>query len=95
MRTNNSNWVKIDKKLLRFGDLSRYQRKQQDINIKYTEAWIKCEQCDDDLLAKKTSKDWDLQEWQAFRRKSTVKKDETGYYITTRIEFYCPNCLKG
>jgi hypothetical protein len=44
---------------------------------------------------KKLSKDWDLQEWQAFRRKSTVKKDETGYYITTRIEFYCPNCLKS
>jgi len=99
MRNETRNWVKINKRLLRLGDLSRYQRKQQDINIRHTQAWIKCEQCDKDLLVEKAGKDWnfkdkdlDNKEWEAFRRKATVKKDEAGYYIITRIEFYCPSC---
>jgi len=39
--------------VLRFGDLSHQQRKVRGIPISYTEAYLKCEQCDQELLVRK------------------------------------------
>jgi hypothetical protein len=99
MRSENKNWTFLSKKVLRFGDLSHHQRKVKDIPISYTEAYLKCERCDHELLVVKRKSEsgeygWDLKKWQAVLRKSQVLKDETGYLVQSRIEFYCscPEC---
>ena len=94
MRKENKNWTLIIKKVLRFGELSHFQRKTEGISINPTEVYLKCERCDHELKAVKHENSnefgWNLKKWQAVLRKSQVLKDETGYYIQSRIEFYCP-----
>ncbi|MCE8167590.1 MAG: hypothetical protein I3275_03100 [Candidatus Moeniiplasma glomeromycotorum] len=41
MRKENKNWIILDKKVLRFGDLSGYQRKSEGLSISPTEAYLK------------------------------------------------------
>ena len=97
MRPINKNWTLLDKKMLRFGDLSHHQRKVKGITINYTEAYLKCEQCDHELLVRKHKHGfgseeeygWDLKGWKAVLRKSQVLKDEAGYFLQSRVEFYC------
>jgi len=94
MRRENKNWTTVNKKILRFGELSQFQRKSEGLDVSLTKAYLKCEECDHELVViKHDSKHeygWDLKNWQAVLRKSQVLKDETGYYIQSRIEFYCP-----
>jgi len=94
MRKENKNWTLISKKILRFGDLSHFQRKSEGLSINPTEALLKCERCDHELKALKHESGheyvWDLKKWQVVLRKSQVFKDENGYCIQSRIEFYCP-----
>jgi len=97
MRKENKNWTLLNKRVLRFGDLSRYQRKVCDIPVKYTEVYLKCEQCDQELTVCKQKLEsgeygWDLKNWQVYLRKSQVLKDEDGYFLQSRAEFYCSGC---
>jgi hypothetical protein len=97
MRRDNINWTEIHSKdILRFGDLSHIQRKKGITSISdYTEAYLKCEDCDSVVKKiKKVGHVWDTKDWKAFIRKTQVSKDETGYFVTTRIEFYCKSCFE-
>jgi hypothetical protein len=96
MRRDNINWTEIlSKDILRFGDLSHIQRKKGITSINdYTEAYLKCEDCDAVKKIKKSGHTWGTKEWKTFIRKTQVTKDETGYFVTTRIEFYCLSCVE-
>jgi ribosomal protein L37AE/L43A len=97
MRKDNIIWTEIpNKDVLRFGDLSHIQRKKGVTSINdYTEAYLKCEDCDRATKIKKIGYGWDIKGWKSFIRKTQVAKDQTsGYYVTTRVEFYCPSCVK-
>ena len=94
MRKENKNWTLLNKRVLRFGDLSHYQRKVRGIPINHTEVYLKCEQCDQELTVSKHKLEsgeygWDLKNWQVCLRKSQVLKDESGYFLQSRVEFYC------
>jgi len=97
MRKDNRNWTEIpNRDILRFGDLSHHQRKDKGItSLKdFTEVYLKCEDCDKVEKFGKSEHVWDLKKWKAFIRKGQVLKDETsGYYICTRLEFYCSSCV--
>jgi hypothetical protein len=53
VRKENKNWIILDKKILRLGDLSSYQRKSEGLDISPTQAYLKCEDCDQELLIRK------------------------------------------
>jgi len=81
------------KRILNFGDLSIGQN-ARGINVSPTEAWIKCERCNERVKAKWESKEkgWGIGDWKVYLKKAQVKKHDLGYYVTGGIKFYCPEC---
>jgi len=99
MRKDNIIWTEIpNKDVLRFGDLSHHQRKDKGITSinDYTEAYLRCEDCDKAVKIKKVGHAWDIKGWKSFVRKAPVFKDleTSGYRFYTQIEFYCPSCVE-
>jgi len=98
VKNDNKHWSRITRKILRFGELSSIQREVEKLRgLEEGKVYLKCEGCDGELKAIKhadRNRDyrWDLVDWKAVIRKTQVEKGKTGYFITTRIEFYCSDC---
>ena len=95
-------WIEItnQKGFLMFGDLSRYQRNEEGVNVGDNEVDIICDNCRHKYRFKKEQvegkgKIWDWWRWRVFLRGNQVSKGKVAYYANLRVEFFCTHCWAG